>query len=323
MPALPDTSPEISFVIPVYNKAEMLPAVLRALARQQLPGPAEYIFVDDASTDASVAVLEAGSKALPGLSILHNSGNGGPSLRINQGAAQARGRLLCLIDADELIVPDAVMLMHGLLRDRQADMIHGKVIRGAQAGNTTEPPPLGKLPDYSVSETPLDTILHGRGFVRMTWLVDTALFRAAGGCDDRLFIQDEALPLRLARHARRFIDFRGGMTYAPQIGSHLSADKRQQHHDRFFAFYNLLQDASGLTAGQRRQIAATCASIAWKAQRRSNLPLATLDALYAYLGGKLGSTISAAYLRQAATAFRGLNGIRRPLILSSASAAAS
>lgn len=313
MPAPTDASPEISFVIPVYNKAEMLPVVLRALASQQLPGSAEYIFVDDASTDASVSVLEHEGRALPGLSILRNANNAGPSLRINQGVAQARGRLLCLIDADELIVPDAVMLMHGLLRDQKADMIHGKVIRGIQAGDTIAPPPLGQLPDYTISDTPLDTILHGRGFVRMTWLVETALFRAAGGCDERLFIQDESLPLRLARHARRFIDFRGGMTYAPPIGSHLSADKRQQHHDRFFAYYNLLQQATTpLAPAQRRRIAAICASIIWKAQRRSALPLATAATLPAYLASKLGFAVSQVYLDSAAAAFRALPGIRRP-----------
>lgn len=320
MPAPTDASPEISFVIPVYNKAEMLPAVVRALASQQLPGSAEYIFVDDASTDASVSVLELEGRALPGLNILRNTDNAGPSLRINQGAAQARGRLLCLIDADELIVPDAVMLMHSLLRDRQADMIHGKVIRGDQAIDTVQPPPLGQLPDYAVSDTPLDAILQGRGFVRMTWLIETALFRAADGCDERLFIQDESLPLRLARHARRFIDFRGGMTYAPPVGSHLSADKRQQHHDRFFAYFNLLQQAAAsLEPAQRRRIAAICASIAWKAQRRSDLPVATVAALQAYLGSKLGFAVSQSYLDRAAAAFHALPGIRRPSFPSPAS----
>jgi len=317
MSALPDASPEISFVIPVYNKAGILPAVLRALAGQQLPGSAEYIFVDDASTDASVSVLELHGKALPALIILRNAGNAGPSLRINQGVARARGRLLCLIDADELILPDAVTLMHGLLRERQADMIHGKVLRSDAPADAMAPAPLGAAPDYAVSDRPLDTILHGRGFVRMTWLVETALFRAAGGCDERLFIQDESLPLRLARHARRFIDFRGGMTLAPQAGSHLSADKRQQHHDRFFAYFNLLQDAPDLTSAHRRRVAAICASVAWKAQRRSGLPLATLSALQAYLAGKLGFTVSSAYLDRAAAAFQTLPNIRRPVPTSS------
>lgn len=310
MPAPSDTRPDISFVIPVYNKAEVLPAVLRALAAQQLPGPTEYIFVDDASTDASVAILEAAGGTLPDLSILRNTGNAGPSRRINQGVALARGRLLCLIDADELIVPDAVLLMHGLLQDRQADMIHGKVIRGDQAVDAALPAPLGRLPGYAVSDTPLDTILQGRGFVRMTWLVETALFRAAGGCDERLFIQDESLPLRLAAHARRMIDFRGSMTYAPQAASHLSADKRQQHHDRFFAYYNLLGDLPALPAGDRRRIAAICASTAWKAVRRSGLPLAQIAALGAYLQGEAGLAVPQDFLDHAAAAFRSLPGIR-------------
>lgn len=313
MSAPPDASPEISFVIPVYNKAGILPAVLRALAGQQLPAPAEYIFVDDASTDASVSVLETYGKALPALAILRNTGNAGPSQRINQGVARARGRLLCLIDADELILPDAVAIMHGMLRDRQADMIHGKVLRSDAPADTIVLAPLGTTPDCAVSDQPLETILHGRGFVRMTWLIDTALFRAAGGCDERLFIQDEALPLRLARRAKRFIDFRGGMTLAPQAGSHLSADKRQQHHDRFFAYFNLLQDAPDLSPAHRRRIAAICASVTWKARRRSGLPLAILPALQAYLAGKLGLTVSQTYLEHAAAAFQALPDIRRSI----------
>jgi hypothetical protein len=153
-------------------------------------------------------------------------------------------------------------------------------------------------------------ILNGRGFVRMAWLVETELFRAAGGCDERLFIQDEALPLRLAAKARRMIDFRGGVSYAPRAASHLSADKRQQHHDRFFAYYNLLRDMPALPAEDRRRIAATCAAITWKAVRRSGLPLAHVAALVAYLQGKAGFSVPADVLDRAAAAFRSLPGIR-------------
>lgn len=306
MPALP----EISFVIPVYNKADVLPHVIRALAAQQPAPDAEYIFVDDSSSDASVAVLEQAAATLPATTILRNAANAGPSTRLNQGAALARGRLLCLIDADELIVPDAVALMRHAMQQHGADMIHGKVIRSDLPAAQIVPAPLNVMPDCDTDDRPLQMILRGRGFVRMTWLVEMALFRAAGGCDERLFIQDESLPLRLAAKARRMVDFRGGMTYAPQAASHLSADKRQQHHDRFFAYYNLLGDQPALPAEQRRLIAATCASIAWKAVRRSGLPLARLAALQAYLLGKAGLTVTSDFLDQAATAFRSLPGIR-------------
>lgn len=305
-------SPEISFVIPVYNKADVLPYVIRALAAQQPRPDAEYIFVDDTSSDASVAVLEREAPAaLRMVTVLRNTGNAGPSVRLNQGAAQARGRLLCLIDADELILPDAVALMQQALQLHDADMAHGKVIRSTLPPAQIVPAPLGSMPDCRTGDRPLQMILQGRGFVRMTWLVETALFRAAGGCDERIFIQDESLPLRLAAKARRLVDFRGGMTLAPQTTSHLSTDKRQQHHDRFFAYYNLLADQPALPAKERQLIAATCASIAWKAVRRSGLPLAQFATLGAYLQGKAGMAVSAGFLDRAAAAFRALPGIRQ------------
>lgn len=303
-------SPEISFVIPVYNKADILPHLIRALAEQKPRPDAEYIFVDDASSDTSLAVLEQAAVALPAVTILRNPTNAGPSIRLNQGAALARGRLLCLIDADELIAPDAVALMRHAMHLHNADMVHGKVIRSQLAVNQLARPPLDAMPECVVSDHPLQMVLHGRGFVRMAWLVETALFRVAGGCDERLFIQDESLPLRLAAHARRMVDFRGGVSYAPRMGSHLSTDKRQQHHDRFFAYYNLLGDMPALAAEDRRRISAICASVTWKAVRRSGLPLAQLRALAAYLKSKAGLAVTADFLNCAATAFRSLPGIR-------------
>jgi glycosyltransferase involved in cell wall biosynthesis len=306
VPALP----EISFVIPVYNKADILPHLIHALADQNPSPDAEYIFVDDASSDASLAVLDQAAGVLPAVTILRNPTNAGPSIRLNQGAALACGRLLCLIDADELIAPDAVALMRQAMQQHNADMVHGKVVRSQLSAGEMELSPLGTMPECVVSDRPLQMILHGRGFVRMAWLVEAALFRAAGGCDERLFIQDEALPLRLAAKARRMVDFRGGVTYAPRVESHLSADKRQQHHDRFFAYYNLLADTPELPAEDRRRATAVCASITWKAVQRSGLPLAWLAALGAYLRGKAGLAVPADFLDRAAAAFRSLPGIR-------------
>lgn len=305
--------PEISFVIPVYNKADILPHSLAALAAQRLEVAAEYIFVDDASQDGSADILQAGAGALPMATILRNDSNAGPSRRLNQGAAQARGRCLCLIDADELIAPDAAMTMLRLMQQHQADMVHGKVKHSDQAAADLQPPAIGAAPAFAVSDRPLATILNGRGFVRMAWLVETTLFRAAGGCDERLFIQDEALPLRLALKARRLIDLQASVTWAPRAASHLSADKRQQHHDRFFAYYNLLHDAEALVPQDRRRIATICASIIWKAARRSGLQINGLAALAVYLAGKSGLDIPPRHLDHAAAAFRGMPGIRRSL----------
>lgn len=304
--------PAISFIIPVYNKADVLPFVLRALASQNLGQTAEYVFVDDASQDGSASVIERLAECLGSVQVIRNAENAGPSIRLNQGAQAASGRYFCLLDADELIAPNAVQLMLDLLRAERADMIHGKVIRSSLQAADIQPDPVRHNPPYAASATPLDMMLQTRGLVRMAWLVEADLFRAAAGCDERIFIQDEALPLRLAAKARRMIDLQAGVTYAPRASYRLSADKRQQHHDRFFAYYHALKDNPQLNAAQRRRMIGTCLSVAWKSARNDELPGNRFAAFRSYLASKLGwPQISDAALEPFASAFRSMGGIRR------------
>ncbi len=257
--------PDISVVIPVFDKAEALPHVVAAFARQSPMPDAEYIFVDDASRDGSVAVLKGLAGKLPGLSVIENDTNAGPAVRLNQGAALARGRLLCLLDGDEIIAPDAIVTMARLMAETGADMVHGKVARTRLPLPGLQTPAIGANPAYSVSDVPLATIACGRGFVRMAWMATADLFRAAGGCDPRIFIQDESLPLRLASKARRFVDLRAAVTSAGTTGGHLSSNRAQQHHDRFFAAWNLLCDSDGLPDDVVRALRRRCFSAARRA----------------------------------------------------------
>lgn len=309
MPAQPD----ISFVIPVFNKADALPYVIRAFEAQTFEGPVEYIFVDDASRDNSADLLEQLTTKLPAVRIIRNTDNAGPSLRINQGAALAHGRYLCLLDADELIAPDAVDVMLRLLTSENAQMAHGKVRKTDLPLGSARPAAIGTSFDMAISDSPLDLVLDTRGLVRMGWLVETNTFRAAGGCDQRIFIQDEALPLRLAAKARRMIDLRADVTMAPKSASHLSTDKRQQHHDRFFASYYFLRDHPALKPTTRHKLIERCVSTAWKAVRSGSITRGKIKTLFAYGGTKLGLRWpSDALLHQLAAAFQAMNGIRRP-----------
>src|SRR3546814_256329 len=121
-----DIRPDISFIIPVYNKADILPFVLKHLAAQDLLYAVEYIFVDDASQDGSVTVIEQHAPMLGGVRIIRNTQNAGPSVRLNQGAREASGTYFCLIDADELIAPDAVKTMMTLIAAERAEMEIGR-----------------------------------------------------------------------------------------------------------------------------------------------------------------------------------------------------
>ena len=57
--AVGDKSGEgVSFVVPVYNKAPYLPGVLDAIRAQRGDFARQYVFVDDGSSDGSLALLK-------------------------------------------------------------------------------------------------------------------------------------------------------------------------------------------------------------------------------------------------------------------------
>lgn len=301
---------DISYVVSVYNKSSMLPHVLDSLSAQKGDFSVEYIFVDDASTDESLKVLFTRTADWPNVTILENADNAGPSIRVNQGARQARGRYLCLFDADDVLALDAMTTMMGLLERYQADLVHGKM-RKVNSFPDSSVRMIGPSSRHRISGDPLDTVI-GRGGGCMTWLVRRKLFECASGCDERIFIQDEALRLRLGLHARRLVDLREIVSYVSTSGERLSGNLVQQHHDRFLAHYLFLQNKPPLTDRQHRLIYRKCLSAAWKSVRedRTSTFKYRVFALYAINRFRCGLP-NDRVLCELAAYFRRRPGVRR------------
>jgi len=92
-------------VIPTYNRAPSLDALLRSLSAQRDPGAFEVIVVDDGSTDGtgSVAARWADAAAFP--FEYAPLGHRGPAGVRNEGLRRARGDIVVYIDDDELADP--------------------------------------------------------------------------------------------------------------------------------------------------------------------------------------------------------------------------
>jgi glycosyltransferase involved in cell wall biosynthesis len=105
-----DTTPErprLSLVIPAYNEARRLPesltrarAYLRAKGDQHDAwGACEVLVVDDGSTDATRAVVEAARAGWPALRLIRQE-HAGKGAAVRGGILAARGDYVALADAD-------------------------------------------------------------------------------------------------------------------------------------------------------------------------------------------------------------------------------
>lgn len=96
-------SPVASILISNYNYAQFLREAIDSALRQTYPYT-EVIVVDDGSTDRSRDIIASyGNRVVPVF-----KENGGQASAINAGFSASRGEIICLLDSDDLFLPEKV-----------------------------------------------------------------------------------------------------------------------------------------------------------------------------------------------------------------------
>ncbi len=118
---MPDTIPDISVVVPVYNEEGAAPDLAREIARAFAGRNFEMVFVDDASRDGTRASLTSLKPELPQLRVLFHQRNAGQSRAVRSGVLAARGAVVVTLDGDGQNDPaDAPRLVDRLLDGGEA-----------------------------------------------------------------------------------------------------------------------------------------------------------------------------------------------------------
>ena len=137
-PALP-AYPMVSILIPCFNEAQQAAETFAALADIQYPAY-EIIAINDGSSDATGALLNALTKQIPQLRVVHLATNQGKSTAMNAGALASCGEILVGIDGDALLHPHALTWF---VRRFQMDPTLGAITGNPRIRNRTTL--LGKL----------------------------------------------------------------------------------------------------------------------------------------------------------------------------------
>lgn len=207
--------PRVSVIVPAHNVERYIGATIESL-RCQTYADFEIVFVDDASTDATVSIIEPclSARAL----LVRHARNAGIAATRNSGLARARGEFIAFLDADDLAEPERLARQVAALdADPDLGMIGSHVAAIDEAGQALN----------QIWRRPVDPLEASIGLLyRNTFSCVTMLRRAAvpaGGFGNFTVCEDYDFNARVAQRWKvanldaaltRVRVRRGGLTHA-------------------------------------------------------------------------------------------------------------
>ena len=117
-------SPKVSVIVPVFNAEKFLGACLESVLIQTLED-FEVLVADDCSTDSSRQIAESFLEKFDGrLKIISLEKNFGSAVPRNEGLRFSRGEYIFFMDADDLIVDNALEELFNAAEKFSADVVY-------------------------------------------------------------------------------------------------------------------------------------------------------------------------------------------------------
>lgn len=132
-------SPIVSVIVPIYNVSKYIERCVRSLMEQTC-SDIEYIFVNDATPDDSITILERVLEDYPqrrvNVKILHNIQNQGLAKSRFIGMDKATGEYVLHCDSDDWVERNMVQTMLEAALAHEADMVCCEAVKETPSGKS-------------------------------------------------------------------------------------------------------------------------------------------------------------------------------------------
>ena len=174
-------SPLLSLCLPTYKRAPLLAQALRAVLEQIPPAEADHLEVlvlDNASPDNTAEVVEQAGQEWPQapLRCVRHPENLGMDGNFLEAICQARGKFVCLLSDDDILLPGAVEKLLALIRQHPDFDAFCLNVRPFREDPREETPPLLDIPEDVTLENRDDVLQMIRSSI--TFLSILAFSRA-------------------------------------------------------------------------------------------------------------------------------------------------
>jgi hypothetical protein len=243
-----DLQPLVSIIVLNYNAAGWLPKCFDSIRSQTAISQIETIFVDNLSTDDSVAAAKNLLANFPSASVIKNAVNLGFCEGNNVGARAARGRHLFFLNPDTWLEPDCMEKLLAGIEKADASAATPWVLQYAD----NEHQDLGFLGfdlfGFPTASPPANNLLEVFAASGCAYMIRAEDFKKIGGFDREFFMYSEDLDLswrvwiaggRLVGVPEARLHHRGAAAVNPAGGTK-TVENRTHDQKRFLTNRNCL-----------------------------------------------------------------------------------
>jgi glycosyltransferase involved in cell wall biosynthesis len=243
-------NPDISYILCIYRSYGIengLYSIINQKTNTEISR--EVIIVNDASQDDAIEIsCNLLDKFSVSYKVVNNDTNYGPSISFNIGARNASGNYLVFMDADDFIPSQVEEKTLDILKTEKGDWLFGKtykIIDDIGEKEMDHISDLNNMKYLAVTNNILNYVLTKTRIAATYLMVEEELFERSGGFDEKCFIQDVPIFLRLAINSKKLIYCENYLFYFKRSVDSLSSKLRQVNGDGFLSQYNFLKEHSG------------------------------------------------------------------------------
>ena len=292
----------ISIIVTVFNKDKYIEKTLSSII-SQMNDQTELIVINDGSTDKSLQKIKFALRKCKFKYYIIDQKNTGPSIAINNGLKKAKYSYTKLVDGDDILSPDAINFMKKEMESNDLDLLYGdwKWVKNVKTFTF----PSQKNTTRTIVNPLKNFILRGWGG-SSNMMIKTSVFKAIGGCDANVFVQDYSIPLRVSGNHLKLNSnkkFSIGISdklvcIGPKfVSKRIMSNDGQTIYDLSIATLNFLDEHKFLDYKTKRIALRKVISRCWTWSRRKNNKNYFSNEFIIYLKNKLGLNYSTDFVR--------------------------
>ncbi len=186
----------VSIIVTVFNKEKFIAKTLQSIFIQ-MNQSSQLIIVNDGSTDSSLKQIKKSIKNRNFDIKLIDQKNSGPSIATNNALNFVKYSHLKLVDGDDLIAPDSLNYMKSEMEKLKIDLLYGY---WEWSENLEDFKFKSDYHPAKILDNAMERFILGGWGGSSNLMVKTQSLISVGGCDEKVFVQDYSIPLRIAGH---------------------------------------------------------------------------------------------------------------------------